>query len=158
MTKLKKRIEQARAAGVSTRTLQTWRKRPDWVEDASGAVDRTWMQKYARSRLKEAARAQRGPFADEKRRLLEARIRRLQGQSKIDAEVLRREKLRTGEQEGRLIDVSKSQAYWTRKASEMRAIVESWRLHNSAKSPRLVTEIDGLADSFIDAIRSVFDD
>ena len=77
MKRIQMRKSQAEIAGVSGRTLTRWRTRPDWQEAPDGSVDPTWLRRYAKARLTEAVRAQRGPLADENRQLILERIKRL---------------------------------------------------------------------------------
>ena len=43
------------------------------------------------------------------------------------------------------------------RAEDMRAVVENWRAHNSAKHPAMAEQIGGLADSLVDNLRAVFE-
>jgi len=149
-----RKTDLAALAGVARSTLYRWMKRPDFPVKGPQGWDRGTVRRFARERLQVALKAQTGEHSALKAKKIEKQIERLDVQNAIDGERLTREKIRTDLEGGTVHDVAKCNAEWDRAGIVLRAAVDAFRSHETAKTPRHRATIHGLCDALLDAICS----
>ena len=125
--------EMAAMLGISARQFRTYSSRPDApVKTKSGYNIAQWTEYYRRTKA-EGLKGD-GSLKDEK---LLREIERL------DVQI--------GQMSGTLVDAKETEAAYRRKLQRYRGIADSWKSHESAKSPEIADRIAELHESLCKA-------
>ena len=155
MTHYGTQADMAKAYGVKRQAVTGWLKNeanPFPAKDRFGwKIEQVAAWIEAMNERKDSRSALSGD-REEKTRLECARLRVV---IERERELLAQTKLETAKRSGLLHSVAECEREWDRVGAELRAAVDSWQQHATAKQPKARALIDGLVNGFLARLEAV---
>lgn len=153
MQHYKTQQEIADTFGVSRQSVAKWMKSDGFPDKQKHGWNRDGVTAWVSAKNeREQERAERTGDKQEKTRL---ECERLRVSIKREEERLEQEKIETSRQKGLLHSVADCEKLWHRAGATLRARVDSWKDHQTAKHPQHRELIDELCASFLATLEGV---
>jgi hypothetical protein len=153
VTYYKTQAEMAKAFGVTRQAVGKWAASSTFPKRAAAGfpVDgvTTWVE------AKNEREIERADATGDKAEELRLKCERLRVAIKREQETLKQAVIETKRLSGKLHEVAPCEKEWQRAGMALRGRVDSWQQHQTAKDPDSKKMVDGLCESFLEALESV---